>query len=329
MNITKNNKLKDKKCLVIGGAGFIGSHVVQELIKHEVAEVLVYDDFSRGKKEHLADAMTDDRVSLYEHGGDIRQVDLLDHAMQGMDYVIHLAAMWLLHCRDFPRTAFNVNIEGTFNVLECCVKNNIKKLIYSSSASVYGDAIDVPMTESHPHNNRNFYGATKIAGEAMCRAFHDRYNLNYIGLRYMNVYGPNQDQKAAYTGVIPIMLNKIDSGEAPVINGDGTQAYDFIEVGDVAHSNICALRSDSTDNFYNVGTGVQTKISSLCELILELKESDLKVMYNPYSQDDARRLVQNRIGCTKRAESELGFTHQHDLRSGLQRLIDWRESKII
>ena len=142
--------------------------------------------------------------------------------------------MWLLHCKDYPRTAFNVNIEGTFNILEACVKHKVKKLVYSSSASVYGDAIEVPMTEEHPFLNKNFYGATKIAGEAMCRAYFDRYGLDYVGLRYMNVYGPHQDQTAAYTGVIPIMLNKIDENESPQINGDGSQAYDFIYVEDLS-----------------------------------------------------------------------------------------------
>jgi len=244
----------------------------------------------------------------------------------GLDAVIHLAAMWLLHCKDFPRTAFHVNIEGTFNVLEACVKNKIKRLVYSSSASVYGDASEVPMTEAHPFNNKNFYGATKIAGEAMCRAYHDRYGLSYVGLRYMNVYGPHQDQTAAYTGVIPIMLNKIDAGEVPTINGDGTQAYDFIDVEDVARCNIFALLSEISDEFYNVGTGVQTSIKELCDTILELKNSELKVTYNPYSEDDARQLVQNRIGCPKKASLDIGFNYKYDLRTGLQRLIDWRES---
>jgi UDP-glucose 4-epimerase len=233
--------------------------------------------------------------------------------------------MWLLHCKDFPRTAFHVNIEGTFNVLEACVRNKIKRLVYSSSASVYGDAVEVPMTEQHPFNNRNFYGATKIAGEAMCRAFYDRYGLSYVGLRYMNVYGPHQDQTAAYTGVIPIMLNKIDANEAPIINGDGSQAYDFVSVQDVARCNVLALKADVTDEFYNVGTGVQTSIRELCDLILELKQSKLKVTYKPYSADDARRLVQNRIGCPKKAERDLGFRYEDTLREGLLKLIAWRE----
>jgi UDP-glucose 4-epimerase len=319
-------KIQNSKILVIGGAGFIGSFVVSELLKNDVGEIIIFDNFTRGKSENLANTLKDSRCSLYPNGGDVRDVDILNDAMQGCDAVIHLAAMWLLHCKDFPRTAFHVNIEGTFNVLEACVKNNIKRLVYSSSASVYGDASEVPMTEAHPFNNKNFYGATKIAGEAMCRAYHDRYGLSYVGLRYMNVYGPHQDQTAAYTGVIPIMLNKIDAGEAPTINGDGTQAYDFIDVEDVARCNIFALLSEISDEFYNVGTGVQTSIKELCDTILELKNSELKVTYNPYSEDDARQLVQNRIGCPKKASLDIGFNYKYDLRTGLQRLIDWRES---
>ncbi|KZZ47987.1 NAD-dependent dehydratase, partial [Oleiphilus sp. HI0118] len=206
-----------------------------------------------------------------------------------------------------------------------CVKNNVERLVYSSSASVYGDAVEVPMTEEHPFNNKNFYGATKIASEAMCRATHDRFGLDYVGLRYMNVYGPHQDQTAAYTGVVPIMLNKIDANESPVINGDGSQAYDFISVQDVARCNVLAMQADATDEFYNVGSGVQTSIKELCDLILELKESDLKVTYKPYSEEDARRMVQNRIGCPKKATNDLGFVYKDALRDGLLNLIAWRD----
>jgi UDP-glucose 4-epimerase len=320
MNIT------NARILVTGGAGFIGSHVVGELLKAGAGEVVIYDTFTRGKHENIAQQLKDPRCRVYPHGGDIRDRDLLDDAMKGMDGVVHLAAMWLLHCHDYPRTAFHVNIEGTFNVLEACVRNKVRRLVYSSSASVYGDAVEVPMTEAHPFNNRNFYGATKIAGEAMCRAFHDRYGLSYVGLRYMNVYGPRQDQTSVYTGVIPIVLNKIDANEAPVVNGDGSQAYDFILVDDTARCNVLALQSDVVDEFYNVGTGVQTSIRELCNLILELTSSKLQVAFRPYSADDARRLVQNRIGSPVKARKDLGFTHQYGLRQGLQKLIDWRRT---
>ena len=317
-------KIENANILVIGGAGFIGSFVVSELLKHPVNKVVVYDNFARGNQSYLTEQLKDERCSIFPFGGDIREVDILNTAMKDMDYVISLAAMWLLHCKDYPRTAFDVNIAGTFNVLEACVNNKIKKLIWSSSASVYGDAVELPMTENHPFNNKNFYGASKIAGEAMATAFNDRYGLKVIGLRYMNVYGPHQDQTAAYTGVVPIMLNKIEANEAPVINGDGSQAYDFIYVEDVARSNVQALISDQDFGMYNVGTEIQTSINELCELILELKNSQLKVQYNPYSEDDARAMVKNRIGSRKKAEEELGFKYKYELREGLQKLIEWR-----
>jgi UDP-glucose 4-epimerase len=316
--------IKGTKVLVIGGAGFIGSFVVAELLKEDVAEVVVYDNFARGERSYLTEQLNDPRCSIFPIGGDIRDLDILDAAFQGKDFVISLAAMWLLHCKDYPRTAFEVNIAGTFNVLEACVKHSIKKLVWSSSASVYGDAVELPMTENHPFNNKNFYGASKIAGEAMATAFNDRYGLPVIGLRYMNVYGPHQDQTAAYTGVVPIMLNKIEANEPPIINGDGSQAYDFIYVEDVARCNVDALKSDVNFGMYNVGTEVQTSIKELCDLILELKKSDLKVIYKPYSADDARSLVQNRIGSRVKAEKELGFLYKYSLREGLQKLIDWR-----
>jgi len=318
-------ELKNSKVLVIGGAGFIGGFVVRELLKHDVKEVIIYDNFTRGKYVNINDCLQDPRCTVYPFGGDIRELDILDKAMEGVDYVFHLAAMWLLHCMDFPRTAFDVNIGGTFNVLEACVKHKVKKLVYSSSASVYGDAVEVPMTESHPFNNKNFYGATKISGEAMCTAFNDRYGLKVVGLRYMNVYGPGQDQHAVYSGVVPIMLNKIDANEQPTINGDGSQAYDFIYVEDVARCNVQAILSDVESGFYNVGTEVQTTIKTLCDTILKLKESKLEVIYKPYSADDARALVQNRIGSRQKAENELGFKYKYSLEEGLLKLIEWRD----
>ena len=181
-----------KNLLVIGGAGLIGPHTVDKLLLEDVGSVTIYDNFTRGREENLTDAFKDPRVSLYEIGGDILQSDILDSAMnkRKIDGVFHFAALWLLQCHDFPRSAFNTNVAGTFNVMEACVKNNIQRLVWSSSASVYGDAVTEPMEEDHPFNNKNFYGATKIAGEAMLRSFHHRYGLEYIGLRYMNVYGP-------------------------------------------------------------------------------------------------------------------------------------------
>ena len=323
------NKLKNSKVLVIGASGFIGSFLLKEILKEPVKEVIIYDNFTRGKIENIDECLRDPRCSIFPYGGDVREIDVLNKAMEGVDYVFHLAAMWLLHCKDFPRTAFDVNIAGTFNILEACVKNKVKKLIYSSSASVYGDAAEVPMTEDHPFNNKNFYGATKIAGEAMCTAYNDRYGLEVIGLRYMNVYGPGQDQHAAYSGVVPIVLNKIDKNESPTINGDGSQAYDFIFVEDVARSNLNAAKSDIKLGYYNISTEVQTTIKELCDTMLRLKNSNLKINYIPYSDDDARQLVQNRIGSRYKAEKDLGFKYRYSLEDGLKELISWRKIKNI
>jgi UDP-glucose 4-epimerase len=320
--------LRDKTVLVIGGAGFIGSHVVEQLLATEVRQVVIYDNFARGTHSNIEASLQDERCSVFPAGGDIRDLDVLDRAVASADGVIHLAAMWLLHCHDYPRTAFDVNVQGTFNVLEACARHEVERLVYSSSASVYGDAEQVPMTEEHPFKNRNFYGATKIAGEAMCRAYFERYGLSYTGLRYMNVYGPRQHQSAAYTGVIPIMLNKIEANESPTVNGDGGQAYDFVTVRDVARANVIALQSDVNDQFFNVGTGVQTTIRELCDLILELADSPLLVSYRPYSDEDARQFVQNRIGSTIAAERELGFRFLDDLRAGLTQLMEWRGMKM-
>ena len=322
-----SNKLENAKILIIGGVGFIGSFLAKEILKEPVKEVILYDNFQRGKIDNIEDSLKDPRCSVFPYGGDIREIDILDKAMEGVDYVFHLAAMWILHCKDFPRTAFEVNIAGTFNVLEACVKHKVKKLIYSSSSSVYGDAVQIPMKEDHPFNNKNFYGATKIAGEAMCTAYNDRYGLEVIGLRYMNVYGAGQDQHAVYSGVVPVVLNKIDRNEQPVVNGDGTQAYDFIYVEDVARSNISAIKSDIKLGYYNIGTGVQTNVKHLCNTMLKLKNSDLKIKYIPYNSDDARQLVQNRIGSTEKAEQELGFKYKYSLEEGLKELIKWREKK--
>jgi len=319
--------LTGKRFLVIGGAGFIGSHAVDQLLQEDVAEVRIYDNLSRGSRENLADALKDPRVNIFPLGGELMHRDILDVAMKDIDGVFHFAALWLLHCYDFPRSAFEVNIGGTFNVLEACVNNGVKKLVYSSSASVYGDALEEPITEDHPYNNNNFYGATKIAGEHMCRSLYHRYkgtdkHFDYAGLRYMNVYGPRQDYKGTYIAVIMKILDRLDKGLPPVVYGDGSQAYDFVYVGDCASANICAMKSDTTDAFYNVGTGVKTTIQELAEMILEVTGSYLKIQYEP----GGTTFVKNRVGCPKKATLEIGFTAKANLREGLKDLIEWRNT---
>jgi UDP-glucose 4-epimerase len=187
---------------------------------------------------------------------------------------------------------------------------------------VYGDAVEEPMTEDHPFNFENFYGATKVAGEAMLRALHKRFGLDYVGLRYMNVYGPRQDYRGAYIAVIMRMLDAIDRGEPLVLYGDGTQAYDFVYVGDCALANVCAMKSNATDRFYNVGTGIRTSLREIAALVLELTGSDVGIRYQP----EGTTFVKNRIGSTERARDEIGFSAQVPLEEGLARLIEWRSA---
>ena len=318
--------VRGKKFLVIGGAGLIGSHTVDALLKEDVGQVVIYDNLTRGSEENIAGALRDPRVKLFELGGDILHRDILNTAMKGIDGVFHFAALWLLHCWDYPRSAFEVNIGGTFNVAEACIANGVKRLVYSSSASVYGDAVQEPMTEDHPYMNTNFYGATKIAGEHMLRSLWYRYKdtpqrFDYVGLRYMNVYGPRQDYKGAYIVVIMKMLDRIDNGQPPVIFGDGSQAYDFVYVGDCAQANVCAMKADATDQFYNVGTGVKTTIKQLAEVVLDMTGSKLAVQYEP----GGMTFVKNRVGSPVKAEREIGFRARVTPREGLAELIEWRK----
>ena len=318
--------LKGKRLLVIGGGGLIGSHAVDALTKEDVEEIRIYDNFSRGSEENLRDALRDPRVKIFPLGGDILHTDILNAAMRGIDGVFHFAALWLLHCHEYPRSAFKVNIEGTFNVVEACMNNGVQRLVYSSSASVYGDAVQEPMTEDHPYNNDNFYGATKIAGEHMIRSMYHRYKgtdrkFTFAGLRYMNVYGPRQDYQGAYIAVIMKILDRLDQGQPPVVYGDGSQAYDFVYVKDCAKANVCAMKADVTDRFYNVGTGVKTTIKELAQRLLELSGSKLSIKYEPAGMT----FVKNRVGCPTRAAAEIGFNADTPLDAGLAELIAWRD----
>ena len=316
-------ELRGSRILVIGGGGFIGSHVVEELLTHDVAQVLIYDNFARGTRANIESALRDPRARVFEVGGDVLHSDHLAAAMKEADYVVHLAALWLLQCNDYPRSAFEVNVRGTFNVLEACRDQGIRRLVFSSSASVYGDAVELPMSEDHPFNNRTFYGATKIAGEAMARAFFDRYGLPYVGLRYMNVYGERQDYRGAYIAIIMKILERLDQGLAPVLYGDGSQTYDFVHVTDCARANVLALESDASDRFYNVGSGTGTSLRQLTEMILELSGSTLPIQY----EAEGKTFVTNRVGSTARAEHELGFRARIGLREGLERLIRWHAAQ--
>jgi len=311
--------LTGSRIAVIGGAGLVGSHIVDQLVDTDAGEIVVLDNFVRGTRRNLDLASRSPKVKIMD--GDIRDRDTLRRFLQGTDYVFLLTALWLGECVSQPRDALEVNVVGIYNVIELCQELGIKKVVYSSSASVYGDAVQVPMTEEHPFNNRTFYGATKIAGEQFFRAFYDMHKLNYVGLRYMNIYGPRMDYKGTYVSVIMKVLDRIEQGQPPIIFGDGSQSYDFVHVSDVARANILALQSEVTDEFFNIGTGLRTTINALVTLLLEITGSTLQPEYRPQE----RMFVTHRVGSTDKAEKMLGFRATTPLHDGLRSVVAWRQ----
>jgi UDP-glucose 4-epimerase len=311
-------ELKDARIAVIGGAGFIGSHIVDQLRATGVREIVVLDNFVRGTRRNLEASSADPRVTIVD--GSIADRPLLRSIVDGCDGVFHLAALWLYECVHEPRAALEINVDGTWNVIEACQLAKVKRVVYSSSASVYGDALAIPMTEDHPFNNRTMYGATKIAGEQFFRAAYEQHKRDYLGLRYMNVYGPRMDYRGTYVSVIMKVLDRIAAGERPIIWGDGSQAYDFVHVEDVARANLLAMQSDATDICLNVGCGVQTTINELVAELLRLSGSPLAPEYRP----NAQMFVTNRVGSTAKARALIGFHATVPLVDGLRSVIDWR-----
>ena len=304
--------------MLIGGAGLIGSHIVDRLLDEPIAEIVVFDNFVRGRRENLAAACADSRVKLVE--GSMLDREALRCVLDGADGVFLLASLWLGECVNGPRSAWEVNTLGTWNVVETCLSCGVKRVVYSSSASVYGNALVTPMTEDHPFNNRTTYGATKIANEQMFRAVYEQSRLPFIGNRYMNVYGPRMDYEGVYVSVIMKVLDRIFAGQRPVVFGDGSQVYDFIYVGDVARANVLGMRADCVDEFFNIGMGVGTTINELVRLLLRLTGSTLEPEFKP----EAQSFVTQRIGSTEKATRLLGFTASVPLEEGLRRVVEWR-----
>lgn len=316
------NEIKGKRILVTGGAGFIGSHIVDQLIVEEPKEVIVFDNFIRGERKNLEEALKSGIVKIIE--GDITSPEDLDKAMEGVDYVFHEAALWLLTCEENPREAIRVNIGGTYNVLEACVKHKVKKIVAASSSSVYGDGLYFPTDEKHPFNNYLFYGMTKVADEQLYRAFWKKFGLDYVAFRYLNVYGPRQDYRSAYISAIMNFINKIDAKEAPEINGDGSATMDLIYVGEVARANILALKSDVTNECFNAASGRETTIRELLDTLVDLMDAkDIEPIYKPRDM----KLVSRRYGCPKKAKEMLGFEGAVSVKEGLKNVLDWWESE--
>jgi UDP-glucose 4-epimerase len=314
-------QLSGARVLVTGGAGFIGSAIVNQLLSEGASEILVLDNFVRGSRDNLAFANRRTELKVIE--GDIRNTFLVNQLCEGIDFIFHEAALRITRCAEAPKEAVEVLIDGTQNLLDAAIRERVKKIVFASSASVYGEPSYLPIDEAHPFNNRTMYGAGKIAAEQMLRAYFTTHGLPYVALRYFNVYGPHMDMTGVYTEVLVRWLDAIDGNQPPQIFGDGTQSMDFVFVEDVARANILAMQSDVQDEVFNVATGVQTSLKELCELVLNLNHSSLRPHYR-----EARTVanVQARRATVDKAEKMLGFKARTSLKEGLNELINWRRS---
>jgi UDP-glucose 4-epimerase len=316
------HKIAGAKFLITGGAGFVGSFIADQLLKEGAGRITILDNLIRGSRDNIAAALTSGKVDLVE--GDIRDLTLLNELLYGVDYCFHMAALRISHCASEPREAFEVMFEGTFNVAEACVTQNVKKVVVASSASIYGDADTFPTKEDHhPYNNQTLYGAAKAAGEGIFRSFHDMYGLDYCGMRYFNIYGPRMDVHGKYTEVLIRWYHKIRKGEEPLIYGDGKQTMDFVYVEDVARANILAMKATITDEIFNVGSGTETSLEDLCWLLLEVMDSDLKPKYVPIPAERSKVEVSRRRADVSKAREQLGFEMRVSLKKGLENLVQW------
>ena len=307
------------RVLITGGSGLIGSHIADLLVVDSNPEIIVFDNFVRGRRENLAWAMANGRVQIVT--GDIRDTKLLHEVMQGIDLVFHQAAIRITQCAEEPRLALEVLADGAFNVLETAVAAKVKKVVAASSASVYGLAEQFPTTEKHhPYNNRTLYGAAKVFNEGLLRSFYEMYGLDYVALRYFNVYGPRMDIYGAYTEVLIRWMERIAAGQPPLILGDGHQTMDFVYIEDIARANILAAKANITDEVFNVASGVETSLNDLAASLLRVMGSSLQPEYGPARKVNA---VPRRLAETGNAKERIGFEAQVGLDEGLRRLVAW------
>jgi UDP-glucose 4-epimerase len=312
--------IKDSNILVTGGCGLVGSTTVDLLLRdYSPASIVIFDNLSRGTLANVGEALKDPRVRLIR--GDIRNTDAVHSAMQGMDAVIHMAALRITACAGQPREAMEVMCNGSFNVVEAAQAAGVKKVIAASSASIYGLADSFPTREDHhAYNNRTWYGASKTMLEGLLRSFNEMYGLPYVMLRYFNVYGPRMDIYGKYTEVLIRWMERIAAGQPPLILGDGAQTMDFVYIEDVARSNILAMQSDLSDEVFNVASGFETSLNELAAVLLKVMDSDLLPEYGP---ERTVNPVSRRLADTSKAERLLGFKAQVGLEEGLSQLVEW------
>ncbi len=311
--------MRNRRVLITGGAGLIGSHIADQLVERDVREIVVLDNFIRGRRENLAGALASGRVTIIE--GDIRDSKLLAKAMEGVDLVFHQAGLRITQCAENPRLALEVLVDGTFNVAEAAVKAKVRRMVAASSASVYGMADEFPTSESHhPYHNRTFYGAAKTFNEALLRSFYEMYGLSYVALRYFNVYGPRMDVYGVYTEVLIRWMERIAEGKGPLIFGDGQQTMDFIFAEDIARANISAAESGVSDEVFNVASGTETSLNDLAHLLLRVMGSNAAPEYGPERKVNP---VPRRLADVSKAKQLLGFQTVVSIEEGLRRLVGW------
>ena len=313
------SRLQGANVLVTGGAGTIGSTLVDALLAAEVNRIEVLDNLVRGRLDNLAGALSSGQVELVR--GSIQDRDLVHDLTRGKDLVFHQAAIRITQCAEDPRLALEVLVDGTFNVLEAAAEHKVAKLVAASSASVYGMAEEFPTTERHHHaNNDTFYGAAKSFNEGMARSFRAMTGLDYVVLRYFNVYGPRMDVHGLYTEVLVRWMERIMDGQPPLIFGDGLQTMDFIHTADVARANVLAAGSDIAEGIYNVASGMETSLLEIAEALLRVMGSSLEVEHGPAREVNG---VVRRLADTSAAARDLGFKAEVDLEEGLRQLVSW------
>jgi UDP-glucose 4-epimerase len=315
--------LRGERVLITGGAGTIGSHIADLVVQQEAREIIVLDDFVRGRRENLAWALANGNVEIVE--GDIRDAALVRELTRGIDVVFQQAAIRITQCAEEPRMALEVLVDGTYNVIEAAAQEGVRKLVAASSASIYGPAEEFPTPEKHhPYANDTFYGAAKVFNEGLLRSFKAMSDLDYVALRYFNVYGPRMDVHGLYTEVLVRWMERIVAGEAPIVLGDGLQTMDFVYVGDIARANVIAANSELTDEVFNVASGVEISLLELAEALLQVVDSDLSVVHGP---PRAVNGVTRRLADLTLSRERLGFEAEVGLLEGLTRLVTWWRGK--
>ncbi len=318
------NQIKDSVILVTGGAGFIGSYVIEELLPLQPKKIIIIDNFIRGSRANMKNFAGNPLIEFHE--GDIRDNALLEKCIAGTDYVFHMAALRINACAANPRDGFEVMLQSTFEIAQLCVKHKIKKVIYSSSASVYGLAQHFPTPENdNPYNNQTFYGAAKMWGEQLFRSYKFMYGLDYTALRYFNAYGPRMDTDGKYTEVMIKWLDCIRDGRNPLIYGDGSTTMDFVYVRDIAKANIAALQADVTDEAFNIGNCEETSLKQLLDVLLKVNDSNLKPEFR---EENSINPVSRRLADISKAKKLLNFTPTVSLEKGLKELSEWYFEKI-